>query len=72
MMYVPCLCAGGVAPCMQTKVYTDFLLILIDSIILNLGHIAFICDRRSGIYHTVKQFLAKEHLMMVMYGRNML
>jgi hypothetical protein len=32
---------------------------------------AFICDRRSGIYHTVKQFLAKEHLMMAIYGQNM-
>jgi hypothetical protein len=24
-----------------------------------LGHVTFICDRRSEIYHTMKQFLAK-------------
>jgi hypothetical protein len=24
-----------------------------------LGHIAFICDRRSGTYHTMKQFLQR-------------
>jgi hypothetical protein len=37
-----------------------------------LGHTAFICDRIGGIYHTVKQFLVKEHLMMAIYSRNML
>jgi hypothetical protein len=37
-----------------------------------LGHIAFMCDGRSGVYHTVKQFLAKEHPMMAIYGRNIL
>jgi hypothetical protein len=37
-----------------------------------LGYITFICDRRSGIYHTVKQFLAEEYLMMAIYGRNIL
>jgi hypothetical protein len=29
---------------------------------------AFISDRRSGMHHTVKEFLAKELLMMARYG----
>lgn len=56
------------------KILTKFQLDFIAFIDFNgvyyfkLGHVAFICDRRRERYHTVKEFLAKEHLMIAVYG----